>query len=69
MFGILLLSEIEIEDERQSEVYSALADPTRRRILESLGEREMSAGEIAGHFDLAKPTLSGHFACCAKPAW
>jgi DNA-binding transcriptional ArsR family regulator len=22
----------------------------------------MSAGEIAGHFDLAKPTLSGHFA-------
>ena len=22
----------------------------------------MTAGEIAGHFDLAKPTLSGHFA-------
>jgi DNA-binding transcriptional ArsR family regulator len=45
-----------------SEVYKALADPTRRRILEMLRERAMSAGEIADHFDLAKPTLSGHFA-------
>ncbi|MFI4936335.1 MAG: autorepressor SdpR family transcription factor [Caulobacterales bacterium] len=45
-----------------SEVYKALADPTRRRILQLLREKEMSAGEIAGHFDLAKPTLSGHFA-------
>jgi DNA-binding transcriptional ArsR family regulator len=45
-----------------SEVYKALADPTRRRILQLLREREMSAGEIAQHFDLAKPTLSGHFA-------
>ncbi len=42
-------------------VYQALADPTRRRILELLREREMSAGEIADHFRLAKPTLSGHF--------
>ena len=45
-----------------SEVYKALADPTRRRILQLLREREMTAGEIAEHFDLAKPTLSGHFA-------
>ena len=45
-----------------SEIYRALADPTRRRILEMLREREMSAGEIAEHFALAKPTLSGHFA-------
>ena len=45
-----------------SEIYKALADPTRRRILQLLREREMSAGEIAEHFELAKPTLSGHFA-------
>jgi DNA-binding transcriptional ArsR family regulator len=43
-------------------IFKALADPTRRRILELLREREMSAGEIASHFHLAKPTLSGHFA-------
>ena len=45
-----------------SDVYKALDDPTRRRILQLLREREMSAGEIADHFKLAKPTLSGYFA-------
>ena len=43
-------------------VFKALGDPTRRRILQLLRAREMTAGEIAEHFDLAKPTLSGHFA-------
>jgi DNA-binding transcriptional ArsR family regulator len=44
-----------------SEVLKALAHPTRRAILRLLREGEMSAGEIAGHFNLSKPTLSGHF--------
>jgi DNA-binding transcriptional ArsR family regulator len=44
-----------------SEVLKALAHPTRRAILRLLREREMSAGDIAAHFDLSKPTLSGHF--------
>jgi DNA-binding transcriptional ArsR family regulator len=43
------------------DVFKALADPTRRRILELLREREMTAGEIATHFSVSKPTLSGHF--------
>lgn len=45
-----------------SRVFKAIADPTRRRILELLRERDRSAGEIADHFPLAKPTLSRHFA-------
>ena len=44
------------------DVYRALADPTRRRILALLRERDMTAGELAGSFDLAWPTMSGHFA-------
>jgi DNA-binding transcriptional ArsR family regulator len=44
-----------------NEVYKALSDPTRRRILELLRRRDMTAGELADQFDLAKPTLSGHF--------
>jgi ArsR family transcriptional regulator, arsenate/arsenite/antimonite-responsive transcriptional repressor len=43
-------------------VYRALADPTRRRVLELLREGDMTAGELAEHFDVAKPTLSKHFA-------
>ncbi len=42
-------------------VYKALADPTRRRILQLLRERDMTAGELAVHFESSKPTLSRHF--------
>ena len=42
-------------------VFQALSDPTRREILRLLRKREMTAGEIAEHFPLAKSTLSGHF--------
>lgn len=45
-----------------TKVYKALADPTRRKILQLLRERAMTAGEIAEHFTSAKPTLSRHFA-------
>ncbi len=43
-------------------VFKALSDPTRREILRLLREKDLTAGEIAARFDLAKPTLSGHFA-------
>lgn len=42
--------------------YKALAHPVRRQILALLRERAHTAGELADAFDLAKPTLSGHFA-------
>jgi DNA-binding transcriptional ArsR family regulator len=42
-------------------LFQALSDPTRREILRLLRERDMSAGEIADRFPLAKSTLSGHF--------
>ena len=38
----------------------ALADPTRRRIVELLADGERSAGEIASHFDAARPGVSRH---------
>jgi ArsR family transcriptional regulator, repressor of sdpIR and other operons len=43
-------------------VFKALADPTRRRILQLLRKRPMTAGELAQHFTISKPTLSAHFA-------
>ena len=43
------------------QLFHAVADPTRRRILSLLKTRDHSAGEIAEHFPLAKSTLSGHF--------
>lgn len=43
-------------------VFKALADPTRRRVLQLLQAGPMSAGELSGHFDVSKPTMSAHFA-------
>ena len=39
---------------------AALADPTRRRIIEMLAQRELSAGEIAGRFAVSGPAISQH---------
>ena len=42
-------------------VYKALADPTRRKILQLLRDSDLTAGELADHFESSKPTLSRHF--------
>jgi DNA-binding transcriptional ArsR family regulator len=42
--------------------FKALADPTRREILRLLRGGEKTAGELAEHFDMAKPSVSHHFA-------
>ena len=43
-------------------VFEALSHPVRRDVLGLLRKGPMSAGELAEHFDIAKPTLSVHFA-------
>lgn len=40
----------------------ALADPTRRTILNLLKKSRLSAGEIADHFDMSLPAVSKHLA-------
>ncbi|MEO3946798.1 autorepressor SdpR family transcription factor [Gorillibacterium sp. CAU 1737] len=43
-----------------NESFKALSDPTRRRIIDLLKERDRTAGELAQHFDMSKPSLSHH---------
>ncbi len=38
----------------------AIADPTRRRIVELLAERERTAGELVDEFDMSAPAISQH---------
>lgn len=45
-----------------NEAFRALADPTRREILRLLRSGESSAGELAKHFDITRPSMSHHFA-------
>lgn len=41
-------------------VFKALADPTRRKILELLKTRDMTAGEIGTHFGITGASMSHH---------
>jgi DNA-binding transcriptional ArsR family regulator len=40
--------------------FRALADPSRRRILQLLRDGDRAAGDIAGHFDMAFASVSHH---------
>ncbi len=40
--------------------FKALADPTRRKILELLSDKDLNAGEIADYFNISKPSISHH---------
>jgi DNA-binding transcriptional ArsR family regulator len=40
--------------------FEALAEPTRRRIVELLADGERSAGDIASHFSTSRPGISRH---------
>jgi DNA-binding transcriptional ArsR family regulator len=41
-------------------VFRALADPTRRQILQDLRDGELTAGEIVSHFSISAPSISRH---------
>lgn len=45
-----------------NQVFKALSDPSRREILRLLTGGEKTAGELAEHFDMTRPSVSHHFA-------
>lgn len=50
----------EIDADQEAGVFRALADSTRRQILEELRAGELPAGEIAGRFPISGPSISRH---------
>ncbi|MGW2211583.1 metalloregulator ArsR/SmtB family transcription factor [Streptomyces sp. NPDC001781] len=48
------------EAQDEAGVFRALADPTRRQILEDLRGGELAAGEIAARFAISAPSISRH---------
>lgn len=43
-----------------SDAFKALADPTRREILQLLKDKDLTAGEISSKFTISKPAISKH---------
>ena len=50
------------KDDDATIVFKALADPTRRRVLEDLSKGELAAGELASRFPISGPSVSRHLA-------
>ena len=46
----------------KSEIFRALADPTRRAVFERLAGREMSVSELKAGFAISQPAVSQHLA-------
>lgn len=42
------------------DIFKALNDETRRKILELLKEKDLTAGEVANEFNISKPSISHH---------
>lgn len=49
-----------VNDSTLDRVFAALADPTRRHIVEQLSKRTMTPGEIAKAFPISQPAISKH---------
>jgi DNA-binding transcriptional ArsR family regulator len=45
-----------------AQVFRALADPTRRDILQELKQSELAAGDIVARFSISAPSISRHLA-------
>lgn len=43
-----------------NDAFKALSDPTRRKIIRLLREKDRTAGEIADQFNMTKPSISHH---------
>ena len=50
----------ELAPEEEAGVFRALADSTRRQILEDLRSGELTAGDIAARFPISGPSISRH---------
>jgi DNA-binding transcriptional ArsR family regulator len=45
---------------RRADVFAAIGDPTRRKVLDMLSRRSLAAGKIAVHFRISRPAISQH---------
>jgi DNA-binding transcriptional ArsR family regulator len=50
----------------ESEIFRALADPTRRAVFESLAGGEKSVSELKSGFDISQPAVSQHLTALRK---
>lgn len=50
----------------ESEIFRALADPTRRAVFDRLAKGEMTVAQLKAGFDISQPAVSQHLAALKK---
>ncbi|MDE0112207.1 MAG: metalloregulator ArsR/SmtB family transcription factor [Albidovulum sp.] len=55
-----------MSEEKFNAIFAALADPTRRRILSMLVEKDMSVREVAEPFDISLAAISKHLVVLSR---
>lgn len=56
----MLCNNMVTQKAQQSDTFGAIADPTRRAILDLLKASELAAGELARHFPVSRPAIARH---------
>jgi DNA-binding transcriptional ArsR family regulator len=51
---------VTVRRQKRDAVFRAIADPSRRKILALLRDRQQTVGEIAGNFSTSRPAISKH---------
>jgi DNA-binding transcriptional ArsR family regulator len=51
---------------RETEIFRALADPTRRALFERLTRGEAAVKELTARFDVSQPAISQHLAALRR---
>jgi DNA-binding transcriptional ArsR family regulator len=46
--------------EARRDVFQAIADPTRRQIINLIAKKAMNLNAIAGNFEISRPSISQH---------
>ncbi|MEA2640966.1 MAG: hypothetical protein QOF51_2360, partial [Chloroflexota bacterium] len=65
----MIVSHMEQYSERLSDIFQALADPTRRAVLGRLGQGPASISELAKPFDMALPSFMKHIHVLEESGW
>jgi DNA-binding transcriptional ArsR family regulator len=57
---ICVIKCLHIEMETRRDVFQAIADPTRREIIDLLAQKPMNLNAISEEFDITRPAISNH---------
>ena len=57
---------VKYSEERQSRIFQALSDATRREILRRIASRDLTVSEIGEPFDISAPAISKHLRVLEK---